>query len=175
MRWLVRLYPSSWRERYGEEFSALLDDVPAAPRTVMDIVRGALDARLSALLKENGMENSLGGRLGRGALIVAAAALVMPTIFIVAVWLKYGLGRGQVYDPLEAWFTSPLGEAVVVLGPLVALAASALALARVDVAREGGQLVGVVQVRLSVAGLATMALSLGLTALFVLYYVAENY
>ncbi len=26
--WLLRLYPTAWRSRYGEEFAALLDDYP---------------------------------------------------------------------------------------------------------------------------------------------------
>lgn len=28
VRFLVRLYPANWRERYGEEFEALLEDAP---------------------------------------------------------------------------------------------------------------------------------------------------
>ena len=46
MRWLVRLYPSDWRERYGAELEALLDEVPASARQVLDLVRGAIDARM---------------------------------------------------------------------------------------------------------------------------------
>ncbi len=44
--WLLHLYPATWRERYGEEFAALLDDCQLPPLYVLDIVRGALDARL---------------------------------------------------------------------------------------------------------------------------------
>jgi hypothetical protein len=44
--WLLRLYPSSWRERYGDEFAALLDECPLTPFTVFDIVLGALDAHI---------------------------------------------------------------------------------------------------------------------------------
>ncbi len=44
---LVRLYPRQWRCRYGEEFGALLDTQPSTLAAVCDIVRGALDARLS--------------------------------------------------------------------------------------------------------------------------------
>lgn len=43
---LLRLYPASWRERYGEEFVALLADRPPSVLDSIDIVRGALDARL---------------------------------------------------------------------------------------------------------------------------------
>jgi hypothetical protein len=48
-RRLLRLYPRWWRERYGEEFGALIDDLSGTgptPWLVADIVRGAVDARL---------------------------------------------------------------------------------------------------------------------------------
>jgi hypothetical protein len=43
---LLKLYPRPWRERYGEEFEALLADRPPTVRHRLDIVRGAIDARL---------------------------------------------------------------------------------------------------------------------------------
>jgi DnaJ family protein C protein 28 len=45
-RWLLRLYPSAWRERYGEEYLALLEQLPASPRVVADALLGAADAHL---------------------------------------------------------------------------------------------------------------------------------
>src|SRR6266849_4370706 len=44
-RWLVRLYPRAWRRRYEEEFVALLEEQPLTINVVLDVVRGALDAR----------------------------------------------------------------------------------------------------------------------------------
>jgi hypothetical protein len=44
--WLLRLYPTVWRERYGEEFAVLLEDCSLTPFTVFDVVIGALDARI---------------------------------------------------------------------------------------------------------------------------------
>jgi hypothetical protein len=46
MRWLLRLYPRWWRERYGDEFAALLEDLRGDRPVVLDIVKGAVDARL---------------------------------------------------------------------------------------------------------------------------------
>ena len=46
MRWLLRLYPAAWRERYGEEFGAILDSQRASVGLVLDVIGGALDARL---------------------------------------------------------------------------------------------------------------------------------
>ena len=45
-RWLLRLYPKAWRERYGEEYLALLEQLPASPRVLADALFGAADAHL---------------------------------------------------------------------------------------------------------------------------------
>jgi hypothetical protein len=46
MRWLLRLYPRDWRRRYGPEMEALLSEMHPGPRAAVDLVRGAIDARL---------------------------------------------------------------------------------------------------------------------------------
>lgn len=46
MRILLRLYPAAWRARYEEEFLAVLEERPLSPFDVIDIMLGALDARL---------------------------------------------------------------------------------------------------------------------------------
>jgi len=43
---LLRLYPEAWRARYGGEFADLLEARPPALRDRLDIVTGAIDARL---------------------------------------------------------------------------------------------------------------------------------
>jgi hypothetical protein len=43
---LVRLYPAAWRARYGDEFSRLIEERPTSLADRIDIVRGAVDARL---------------------------------------------------------------------------------------------------------------------------------
>lgn len=43
---LVRLYPAAWRERYEAELRAALASRPLTGRDRIDLVRGALDARL---------------------------------------------------------------------------------------------------------------------------------
>ena len=45
--WLVRMYPAAWRARYGAEFTELLLARPPSNRDRLDIVRGAVDARLN--------------------------------------------------------------------------------------------------------------------------------
>lgn len=43
--WLLRLYPQAWRRRYGAEFAALLAERPLTLPVIVDVLRGALDAR----------------------------------------------------------------------------------------------------------------------------------
>ncbi len=43
---LLRLYPTRWRARYGDEFVALLEERPLGPFDVADVLLGALDAHL---------------------------------------------------------------------------------------------------------------------------------
>ena len=45
-KWLVWLYPPTWRERYSEEFEALLEHYQFSPLGVLDVLLGALDARI---------------------------------------------------------------------------------------------------------------------------------
>lgn len=45
-RWFLPLFPRGWRERYADEFMALIEDCPPSPRDTLDIVVSALDARL---------------------------------------------------------------------------------------------------------------------------------
>jgi hypothetical protein len=44
---LTRLYPASWRARYGEEFEALLDDSSAGWPAVLDLLKGAIKMQFS--------------------------------------------------------------------------------------------------------------------------------
>jgi hypothetical protein len=51
---LLRLYPRAWRERYGEELAAQLEaQGPLRIGIVADLVRGALDAHLHPLRRDN--------------------------------------------------------------------------------------------------------------------------
>jgi hypothetical protein len=50
MKRILRLYPSAWRRRYGEELSELLDEMPSSPATTLDLLRGAGKLHMRALL-----------------------------------------------------------------------------------------------------------------------------
>ena len=48
LKLLARLYPSSWRERYGEEYGALLEDVGPRAWDSFDVFWGAMKMRMTA-------------------------------------------------------------------------------------------------------------------------------
>lgn len=48
IQWATRLYPAAWRERYGAEFTATVEDMPAPSLSaVWDVCKGALVMRLA--------------------------------------------------------------------------------------------------------------------------------
>ncbi len=47
--WLASVYPCSWRERYGNEFTALLDDLDPSPRTALNVFTGALAMQIKTM------------------------------------------------------------------------------------------------------------------------------
>src|SRR6185369_17203332 len=48
LRLAARLYPRNWRDRYGDEFEALLDDVSPSWGDAADILRGAVKVHLTS-------------------------------------------------------------------------------------------------------------------------------
>ncbi len=71
--WLVQLYPRAWRERYGEEFEALLEECLHSPLDVVDIFLGALDARLGFTYQMNWRLMNMVNKLRTSILIVFTA------------------------------------------------------------------------------------------------------
>ena len=71
---LLRLYPETWRKRYGEEFLALISERPPSLADSVDIVRGAVDARLHSQLPgpDPAPDRSALAPLGGLVLLIAA-------------------------------------------------------------------------------------------------------
>jgi hypothetical protein len=85
-RVLVAVHPRDWRQRYGEEFQALLEDTRLTPSAAADVLRHCA---------------ALHGRAHRRALWVAFAALVSVTCEIAA--KRAGLTGNILWAP-----TNPL-------------------------------------------------------------------
>ena len=52
MKALLRLYPRAWRERFGREMGALLEEMPTELGTALDLLIGALAAN-AAVIRSN--------------------------------------------------------------------------------------------------------------------------
>lgn len=48
-RWAVRLYPAAWRERYGKELQAVVEDAKPGWASVFDLLKGAMRMRVRGL------------------------------------------------------------------------------------------------------------------------------
>jgi hypothetical protein len=74
--WLIRLYPKAWRERYGVEFRALLDDRPPGPLDMLDILFNAGREHVKRLpLRTAGIR--LGGLLACLSLLLLVVGFVV--------------------------------------------------------------------------------------------------
>jgi hypothetical protein len=83
---LLRLYPRKWRERYGEEFVALLEQTGATPGQVMDIVRAAAKERL---LPATG-DWMFGWGYIAGTLVVGSLIALAANVAAFAIHARYG-------------------------------------------------------------------------------------
>jgi capsular polysaccharide biosynthesis protein len=74
--WATRLYPAAWRNRYGSEFHALLEDVNPGWRELFDVLGGAIKMQLTngAIYLKLGTAFALAGLL-----VATIASFVIPT------------------------------------------------------------------------------------------------
>jgi hypothetical protein len=101
-RWLVRLYPAAWRERYGAELEELIDRQPASPPVVLDLLLGALDAHVHPELgptaaTPDGVLWIFACHPTRGVWFASAATLVA---MVGLAWLRRTFGFNFVLDLL---------------------------------------------------------------------------
>jgi hypothetical protein len=151
---LLAMYPAHWRQRYGEEFRAVLESRPLGPFDFADVLIGALDARLTRfrfagtagidggplmMLRLGGIGAIAGGILWFTGLAVATltsdegdsvwlALLALGTLGLLVAFI--GLSAFQARrDPILTW----AAFAIPALGALVSLlGATTMALAPAD-------------------------------------------
>ena len=95
-RWLVSLYPRAWRERYGDEFEALLEECLHSPLDACDILLGALDAHLEVPYETNWRLMNMINKLRTTVLFVFAAYIA----FIISGFSLTGLMDDSQLVPL---------------------------------------------------------------------------
>lgn len=112
MKFLARLYPPSWRARYGVEFEALLGDISPTFGDVCDVLGGVLRAHLTTSMDAYLVTAPVSGMTSRLPLIVSVGAHgLMIALVLLAIW-------GQVTTmPLR--FVAPLPPPVPEAPPVV--------------------------------------------------------
>jgi hypothetical protein len=115
MTWLLNLYPSRWRDRYGAELRELVAAQPFSIGAALDLVAGAIDAWLHPELVPLPMPDSKGeaAMIGKvlqlkcagygpnvtssdrrkSAAVILGGALALTLLWLAAVW-QFG---GNVY------------------------------------------------------------------------------
>jgi hypothetical protein len=123
---LIRLYPTSWRDRYGEEFLEVLAERPAT--TVgdkVDIVRGAIDAWIHPQVRRT--IDAADVRPARSFRPGLAALPIVGGVFLLVAGVAMVLSPYGIYGYRES------GSAMAVLAVgLVVFGLAALVIARRD-------------------------------------------
>ncbi len=197
LRWLLRLYPPRWRRRYGDEFLALLEELPLGAAVVFDVVRAAADRRLAgrddaaaparrtggSKMTEAGESQGQSGWAGgitptrhERTLGLLGLVLLLPTLsFLVLAVLKYGMGIAEPFDLAEPLFLNRLVEMFAVAAPWVAFVSSTWPVVRVRLGWEHGSFTGTLAVRARPLNLAVSLLSAALIGVLVVYFLVENF
>lgn len=126
IRLLVALYPEAWRERYGDELVAMLDETGCGPRVTVDVLRGAVLAHLRSL---GGVADSDRARLAVSGVLGC---------FICFCFAVAGFSKTIEDPPFRVAGDAhlALGRAHQVIVLAVIVAAGALAAAAVPLARR---------------------------------------
>jgi hypothetical protein len=113
VRGMLRLYPRSWRARYGAELADLFAPAPLSMSLIVDLIAGAIDARLHPELvarpvssAQEGEAHMLGKLMkfscaGYGAHITrrdalwSAAVMIGGTIAFTLVWMGLHVAGGD--------------------------------------------------------------------------------
>lgn len=91
---LVSLYPATWRERYGDGLTCLLEDEGLTARVIADTLFGAADAQLRAATAHGGSMHRFAHYLGRSGLSALYLLLTFPLGIAYFVFLVTGIAVG---------------------------------------------------------------------------------
>ena len=193
-RALLAAYPREFRREYGAQMRQVFRDLCREElrkkqtrglvrlwiRTVLDLGRSALVQRTGDPDRLSGKEVGVNDRKLAG---LGFALLLAPLFFVAASLLKYGLGIGFLFDPLEYFVSEPgrqyvfnLISPIAFLGGLgLAVAANLYAVVRLSVGREAGVVVSTVRLEVKYANIAVILVSLALLVTLVGYAFFENF
>ena len=171
----VRLHPSGWRARYGDEMAGLIDDSDSSLADAADLARSALAA------------HTTGGAPMRfepayrhpGPFAVVAALLLLPTIAVVALSLiGHELGFSAVAAAVDPWIaqidTVRILDLFLVVAPAVAFLVAIVPLLDLRIERDDPGPAIAVRVHAVPANLAIGAVALLVGVALVGHIVTES-
>ena len=189
---LLVAYPKEFRSEYGSQMAQAFGDLCREElerggmagliklwiRTILDLVTTALTERSSSRANNREVVVKDYKLAGIGFILLLA-----PLFFVSASLLKYGLGIGLLFDPLEAFlsvsqrrYVFNLVSPFVFLGGLgSALALNAYAVLRLSVSREDGTIVSTVRLRMKFLNVVVVAVSSLLLVTLLGYAFLENF
>jgi hypothetical protein len=189
MRRLLILFPRRWRQRYGEEYAALLEELRPTPAVVADTIRAAVRARLADRLAMTVDPAQTGGpamaaltldvrdRLPQKTPfgLIAIVVLLPAAVFLTISVMKYGLGIPGPFDALEPFYLAgrPV-EYATFLAPFVALLVATIPIFGLRVERDAGVIRTILEVDARPLNVAVALLSALVAAAFLAYLFAEN-
>ena len=194
-RALLAAYPREFRREYGPQMRQVFRDLCREElrkkqkaglgrlwiRTALDLATTAVVARISGLGRSQSKEVGVNDYKLAG---LGFALLLAPLFFVSASLLKYGLGIGILFDPLDkALMSDPanlrvfnLVSPVVFLGGLgLALVVNVYAVLQFNFSREDGTIVSTVRLEAKFWNLAVALLSVVLLSTLVGYLFLENF
>ena len=190
---MLLAYPRDFRDEYGPQMEQGFGDLYREARerggrggiaqmwmrTISDLARTAVAQRITPRADHEEVATMYDRRLA----IIGSLLLLAPLYFVSASLLKYGLGIGLLFDPLEA-FLSVAGRRVVfnTVSPFVflgglclAIALNIYAVARLSFSREDGTIVSTVRIKPGSWNIAVAVVSLLLLATLLGYAFLENF
>lgn len=115
VRMLLRCYPPTWRERYEPEMTAVLEQHQISACTWLDLLRGAVDARLDPAFA--GRLGPMMARLRRSEIVVFCSFVAF---FIAGVGFQKMTEDAVHAGVMGAHFSVSVGYYLVIAGAVVA-------------------------------------------------------
>ena len=117
---LLRLYPAAWRARYGEEFAELLAARPPGFRDRLDIIAGAVDARLRPQVVQDAQAHA--PRDWSASVLVVVGGTLLTAWAVIGVLFVGPWEDPAVQRMLGASFVTGLAGSVLVAAALLLIA-----------------------------------------------------
>ena len=117
-RWMLlaaKLYPRAWRERYSEEFEALLEDYRPNWREVADVMRGAVKMQIKM---GKGYLTIVAAMAVAGAIVAGVVAFRAPSKYVSTAVVQMA---PQEVEPFETKFLSRTFLTTLICNPKLGL------------------------------------------------------